>query len=345
MSAGPVVSRWVASHDSAAFLLLTFGLAWPLWFASGALGRAPIRAPDLSWFIAQLGVFAPAFAGMVVAACVEPPSRRRTLRTLAVLYAPAGLLGLWIATRGHESFVSLGVRDTWAIVALGACVLVWFGSTANRLVTWREQPASRLATTAWVGMSLVVPIALFALAWSQVSTTGGPSTLPAMPVRDLTPGGLVAAFAVNLAYGGSLGEEPGWRGAWLPRLLRRHSPAAASVVIGFWWALWHAPIDLGQGFGVTGVGALVVRQLSTWPLAVLFTWVTLRTGGGLLAPLVLHTTINAIPDFTLAEPVRYERAVAVFIVLLVIAAIGALQGDARLRQRPPSVPGGGAPAR
>ena len=328
------IERWVARHDSAAFLLVTFGIAWPLWFASGALGRTPVRAPDLSWFVAQLGVFAPALAGMVVAGCVEPGSRRGARRTLAAVYLPASLLGLWVATRGHESFTSIGPRETVAIAALGAWVLAWFGSRANRLVAWPGPPATRRETTLLVGVSLLAPALVFALAWSQTSAGGGQSTLPAGPVRALTPAGLVAAFAVNLAYGGSLGEEPGWRGAWLPLSLRHRSPLAASTVIGFWWALWHAPIDLSQGFGLPGLGALAVRQLSTWPLAVLFTWVTLRAGGSLLPPLVLHTAINVIPDFALAEPARYERAMAVFILLLAIAAFAIVLGEARFRQQP-----------
>jgi membrane protease YdiL (CAAX protease family) len=332
---GDSIEKWVARHDSAAFLLVTFGIAWPLWFASGALGRTPVRAPDLSWFVAQLGVFAPALAGMVVAGCVEPRSRRGALRTLAAVYLPASLLGLWVATRGHESFTGIGSRETVAIAALGAWILAWFGSRANRLVTWPGRAAQRHQTLLWVVASLVAPALVFALAWSQTGAGDGPSTFPAMPVRALTPAGLVAAFAVNLAYGGSLGEEPGWRGAWLPQLLRHRSPVAASTVIGFWWALWHAPIDLSQGFGLPGLGALVVRQASTWPVAVLFTWVTLRAGGSLLPPLVLHTAINAIPDFALVEPARYERAMAVFILLLTIAAFAVVLGDPRFRQRVP----------
>lgn len=93
-------------------------------------------------------------------------------------------------------------------------------------------------------------------------------------VRDLTPRGIASALAVNLACGGSLGEEPGWRGVFLPRLLRREGPLAASLTLGVAWSLWHAPIDLAQGFGASGVFALVARLVFILPLALLFTWVT-----------------------------------------------------------------------
>jgi len=127
-------------------------------------------------------------------------------------------------------------------------------------------------------------------------------------VRALTPLGIAGAVAVNLSFGGSLGEEPGWRGVWLPRLLRDEQPLGASLTMGVAWALWHAPIDLAQGFGGTGVFALVARLVWTLPLTLLFTWVTMRVGGSLLPALALHTGINTIPDFAMRDPGRYERA-------------------------------------
>ena len=77
-----------------------------------------------------------------------------------------------------------------------------------------------------------------------------------------------------------------------------------------------------------------MRQVWTWPVAVLFTWVTLRAGGNLLAPLTLHTAINAIPDFALAEPARYEKAMAVFLVWMIVTAGAVVLADARFRKRP-----------
>ncbi|MGE5360571.1 MAG: type II CAAX prenyl endopeptidase Rce1 family protein, partial [Bacteroidales bacterium] len=305
------MKQLVARHDTAAFLILTYAVSWPLWLASGALWRTPIRAPDLSWLIAQIGVFAPAFSGMVVGACVEPGGIRRALRLVGCLYVPAVALGAWIATRGFTSFVDVDPVFTWGMVALAVVVLSGLSTTGNRLVAWPGAPVKLVTTAAWSVSCLLAPVGLFLAAWSMTSPEGT-STLPPMPTRDLTPFGVLAAFAMNLAYGGSLGEEPGWRGAWLPRLLCRHTPVAAGLIIGFWWALWHAPIDLAQGFGVSGLGALAVRQISTLPMGIILVWVTLRAGGSLLPPLILHTTINAIPDFALGQPARYEQAFGLF---------------------------------
>jgi membrane protease YdiL (CAAX protease family) len=189
-----------------------------------------------------------------------------------------------------------------------------------------------MTVTLWTLGALVIPALLFVPCWLGVAPSRAvPSEVPAI-VRDLTPFGIASALAVNLAYGGSLGEEPGWRGVWLPRLLRRDGPLAASLVIGVAWALWHAPIDLAQGFGATGVLALVARLVFTVPLALLFTWVTVRAGGSLLPALALHTGINVIPDFAMKDPGRYERAMGLFVLLTVGLGIAVHLADRRLRR-------------
>ncbi len=324
------MKQWIARHDTAVFLVLTYALSWPLWFVSGALSRTPVRAPDLSWLVAQVGVFAPAVAGMLVGASIGRGGVGAALRLLACLYVPATALGAWIATRGFTSFIDVDVVSTWGMFALAVVVLTGLGAARNRLVTWPGNPAGPATTAGWSVGCLLAPVALFLLAWSM-TTGGGAAAIPPMPSRDLTAFDVFAAFAMNLAYGGALGEEPGWRGAWLPRLLHRHTPVAAGVIISFWWALWHAPIDLSQGFGVSGLGALAVRQVYTLPGGIIFAWVTVRAGGSLLPPLILHTSLNAIPDFVLSAPARYEQALELFWAFLIVVVLAAVVLDPVLR--------------
>ena len=324
----------VRRHETVVFVALTFGLSWPLWVLSGVLGRVDLRTPDLRWVVAQVGVFAPAFAGLIVAACVEPGAGRRALRTLLLVYLPATTLAVVIATRGYDSFATIGTGMTIAVAALGAWVLVWFARGANRLAAWPGETVRASTVAFWTIGAIVVSAALFMLCWlgaapSAVAAPAGTSYL----VRELTPFGIAGAFAVNLLYGGSLGEEPGWRGVWLPRALRRDGPLAASLTIGVWWALWHAPIDLAQGFGLDGIGAVAVRLVWTLPLTVIFTWVTVRAGGSLLPAFALHTTLNAMPDFGMKDPARYERAMALYFFMIIVAGIVVPIVDRRLRPR------------
>jgi membrane protease YdiL (CAAX protease family) len=322
----------VRRHETAAFVTLTFGFAWPLWLLSGILGRADLRAPDWRWAVAQVGVLAPAFAGLLVAACVEPGAGRRAVRTLLFVYLPAITLAFALARRGYASFVDIGPMWTAAIAALGAWALFWFARGANRLVAWPGERASGRAAALWTLGALVVPALLFVPCWLALAPSRAvPPEAPAI-VRELSLFGIASALTVNLALGGTLGEEPGWRGVWLPRLLRREGPLAASLTLGVAWSLWHAPIDLAQGFGATGPFALLARLVWTLPLTLLFTWVTVRAGGSLLPAFALHTGINVIPDFAMKDPGRYERAMGLFVLLVLVLGVAVLLADRRLRR-------------
>jgi membrane protease YdiL (CAAX protease family) len=326
------VKNVIARHETTAFLLLTFGISWPLWMLSGALERDLIRTPDLRWLVAQIGVFAPSFAAMIVAACAEPGAGRPGLRTLAAAYIPAAVLGLLIATRGYDSFFRIGTVWSCLMAVLGIHVLCWFARRTNRMVPWPAPSASAGTVARWSAAAVLFPTAAFLLAWWL--TRGTPHAASAAvshgaPARDVTTLGLLNAVFFNLLFGGSLGEEPGWRGAWLPRLLRKHTPFEASLIVSFWWALWHAPIDITHGFGLPGLGSLVVRQCWTLPVAILFTWVTLRAGGNLVAPIALHTTLNAFTDFVMGDPAHYSRAIGLFFLLTAAAAVAALFIDPR----------------
>jgi len=329
------------------FLLLTFVPAWALWIGAGVLSRTGAYRADAAWLAAQLGVFAPALSAFVVASLTRPGSGRRAARLAGFLYLPALALGAAIATHGFDDLRR--VDDAWllpvSLLALAALLLL--GRRGSRVEPWPLGDAGRGTVAIWTVGAALLPVSVYAAAWAAGGTPVPASAIPAaLPHRDLTVAAALLALGWNLVFGGSLGEEPGWRGFLLPRLLSDRSPFGASLVVGFWWALWHAPIDWIQGFVLSGPGALVARQLWTLPLAVLFTWVTVRAGGSLLPALALHATLNTITDFALADPARYASATAVFWVATLIAAAAAVSFDPVLLRRPDEVaaPAPGPPA-
>ncbi len=329
------MTRLIARHGTAVFLVLTYALSWPLWLLSGALGRPNIRTPDLHWLVAQVGVFAPAFAGLIVAAWSEAGAARRAWRTLALVYLPAVGLGALIATRGFPSLAEIGPRWTAALVAFGAWVLFHFARGGNRLVPWPDGSARARTVAVWAAGGALACAGCAWLSWLLAADGGaGSAPIAGVAVSPLAAGAIVTSLAVNLLYGGSLGEELGWRGVWLPRLLRTRSPFEASLIISFWWAFWHAPIDLTADPRWGGLGAVILRQAWTLPVTVLFTWITIRGGGSLLVPIAVHTTLNAVPDFAMCDPARYLRSVGILLLLMALAAVVVLFTDRRLRPRP-----------
>jgi membrane protease YdiL (CAAX protease family) len=111
---------------------------------------------------------------------------------------------------------------------------------------------------------------------------------------------LIEAIRI-LFIGGPLGEEIGWRGFALPRLLGDNSPFKASLILGLIWGIWHAPIYFVAGSGQNDMlrngGSFVALfpafVVWTMGLAVLFTWVYKMTNGNLLAAILFHTAVNA----------------------------------------------------
>ncbi len=96
---------------------------------------------------------------------------------------------------------------------------------------------------------------------------------------------------LQLALGGPLGEEIGWRGFLLPRLQRKLSPFQASLVIAIVWACWHLPLFFIVSTAQYGT-SFHVFLIATIGYAIAITWVFNRTNGSLIFPLLFHTAIN-----------------------------------------------------
>ena len=90
-----------------------------------------------------------------------------------------------------------------------------------RLVLWR-------VGWRWYAVALSLPVAL------TLAATGANLLLGAEPVAGIElpgAGGLAARFAFIFLWIG-LGEEPGWRGFALPRLLVGRTALAAALILG-----------------------------------------------------------------------------------------------------------------
>jgi uncharacterized protein len=128
-------------------------------------------------------------------------------------------------------------------------------------------------------------------------------------LRVFSPASLLlypAAYASHF-YFGPLWEEAGWRGFALPRLQQRRGPFVGTLILGFFWGLWHLPIylptDIQQAGVVGGVLSFAIFVLLTIALAFIFTWVFNNTKGSLLLAILLHGSIDGTSTYiqTLAD--------------------------------------------
>jgi CAAX protease family protein len=88
-----------------------------------------------------------------------------------------------------------------------------------------------------------------------------------------------------------VGEELGWRGYALPRLLEKRSAVTASLILGVLWGLWHLPTFLVPGTPQYGL-PLTAFVLLTIEYSILMTWVFLHTLGSVLIATLFHGAIN-----------------------------------------------------
>lgn len=90
----------------------------------------------------------------------------------------------------------------------------------------------------------------------------------------------------------ALGEEIGWRGYALPRLLTHFTPFTSSLILGLVWAFWHLPLFWMAGNFHQQL-PLVWFLLQVLGSTFLYTWIFKHTGGSLLMALFFHTSSNA----------------------------------------------------
>jgi membrane protease YdiL (CAAX protease family) len=90
---------------------------------------------------------------------------------------------------------------------------------------------------------------------------------------------------------GPLGEELGWRGCALPRLLRRHTALTASLIVGLVWGVWHLPAFFIDGLPQNQL-SLPAFLVGSVGLSVLMTWVYQHTNGSILIAVLIHWLFN-----------------------------------------------------
>lgn len=120
-----------------------------------------------------------------------------------------------------------------------------------------------------------------------------------------------------------MGEEIGWRGFALPRLLAGRSALRASLLLGTIWGLWHVPRVWAQFEGPAGLPFawfVLGSVLQTVATAILFTWVYHSTRGSLLLALLFHAAYSVAGLFLPPAPSAAGLLIAWLLALGAIRA-------------------------
>jgi membrane protease YdiL (CAAX protease family) len=180
-------------------------------------------------------------------------------------------------------FCSLGGFAAWLVARGRAGVR----DLARRCVLWR-------VPLVWWLVALLLPMAYQIAAFSLYGAfSGGVGTVRPSAIAHYGSGPGLA-----LVLTGPLGEEAGWRGFLLPRMLERWSALHSSLVVGLIWAVWHVPVFLENEFST--VHGTVLFSLTIVCYSVVMTVVFLHTRASVLVAVVLHWTFNV--SYYLAAP-------------------------------------------
>ena len=87
-----------------------------------------------------------------------------------------------------------------------------------------------------------------------------------------------------------LPEEYGWRGFALPHLLKKRSALVASLIIAFFWVVWHIPISPIM----KNISFLGLFLLEAIPLSILFSWLYINSRGSILLVVLYHLVYNVL---------------------------------------------------
>jgi membrane protease YdiL (CAAX protease family) len=195
------------------------------------------------------------------------------------------------------TFFALAFAFTWALLpftrrSVGVGLVALWGPAAAAFLTaalcgskelddLRARVLSWRLPIRWYLLALVLPLFVSALRSGLEYLLGAEGPIHLQPVTGL---GLIVFVLVA-------GEEIGWRGFALPRLLARFGPWIASTVIGVLWALWHLPLfqmpgmpQYGSPFGPY-IGYLIA-------LSIVMTFLAQHTAGSVTIATLFHGAVN-----------------------------------------------------
>jgi membrane protease YdiL (CAAX protease family) len=158
--------------------------------------------------------------------------------------------------------------------------------------------------------------------------TAGILALLDQEIPDWTAPTLLSALitvVIILFVGGGL-EEFGWRGYALDRMQLGQKAVGASLLLGFFWGLWHLPLFFIDGTVQHDAGIPVWEfVLQTMVLSVLYTWLYNNTAGSLLVAILFHTIGNTtsalLPPYFGTEIGRWVNFVLLLLIVIVVVLV------------------------
>ncbi|MFC5826237.1 CPBP family intramembrane glutamic endopeptidase [Nonomuraea insulae] len=234
-----------------------------------------------------------------------------------IVYLVIAFGGAWLAaiplwTQGLQSTAlplslaamqvspTLGVLAVWSVTALrkDPAARRWARLTG---LTFGDRPGRTIGYLAatWAGIPVLIAVviavsALFGVFPTDLAGLSGYRLAFPQGTHATAAVGTLTGIVVTTLFTSvtAFGEEWGWRGFLLPRLLP-FGYGRAILTSGLIWGLWHAPLTL-LGWNYPGLGPWAVLPFTVFCVVIgaVLGWLRLRTGS--VWPAVIgHGALNA----------------------------------------------------
>ncbi|MBM3126643.1 MAG: CPBP family intramembrane metalloprotease [Chloroflexi bacterium] len=290
------LNDWMKSHQVTAFFLFAYAITWPLLFIYFYVFHGDTTAGAL---MEPLVVFSPALMAMLISGIVEPQPKQADRKPHRIAFllswlvsAPILILYAWkiykvelVMAAFIYGFLSLfpawvlssayartpGIRKHFSTLLKPRGSVLWY------LVVFLTFPGIPLLGM-WITLQFGSEAKFF---------------MAGMAFQDVAFLLLLEFLHVLLMTGG-INEESGWRGFALPRLQTRYPVIVSALIVGFFWSMWHLPLDIGTNTPVSQI--LTNRLFYNLVFSILMAWLYNRTNGSILAPVLFHAAMNAFGD-------------------------------------------------
>lgn len=173
--------------------------------------------------------------------------------------------------------------------SIGGLVAAFIASGKNGLLTMLRRLIDFHFPVVWWLIVILIPFFYMTIAfvlgsYSEIGELG--KIDPEKLLIIFTPSALLMFLT------GPVGEEFGWRGFLLPKLLEKFTPYTASVVLGIIWGLWHYPVYFAGIFSSFYTGFVFFVHMIF--MSIIMTIIFLNTRGNLLIAMIYHWLVNGL---------------------------------------------------
>ena len=292
---------WIRQHQIVAFFMISFGITWGLGFTYDVVMN---EGMDLLLPLAAVATCGPALGGIIVTRItnIEPKSGSTKPAWGAFLVA---LILSTAAFLVHNTLINHAPFSTVMVVfvlVFAMPVAYVISAAFSRVPAVRRYLSSLVSIRrvwGWLLLALIVPAVLSVISIVVSNLLGRQSIhYSSLTFKGLT---LLRMFAVTFFYQffffNGTGEEVGWRGFALPRLQAHTSPLIASLILSFFWPVWHVFFWKAGGEPVSTWHFWQDNFMRLLPATVMINWFYNRSRGSILVAGVTHAAANSVFEY------------------------------------------------